>query len=943
MIYCKFLRSFVLSIVIIQLLLYAASTHAFSAVVTYQDTTRIRSSDKAEQLLKDRQYDVLIKFCKQELSKFLNKKEKDSIEIARLSYYQFEGQYKQKYFLESIKSANLGIAFSKNTEEGLSQKGMLYYKKAYAQEQLFFVKRSLKSMEKASHILSQLKNTNFDYSIGAYNFISQKAAYNGNLEDAKRYLRLSENLYIKNKEALDLARTEADGNYDRYDVILPYKNIYLLYKQGTTRVDSLQIIKHIDKLEALHKAPEFNAMYERVYYTTALNHVGDWYASYKPEEEISKAHLEKARYYIDKSIDFVDNKNYPGNKITFYFNKCKILTLSNDLVEADVLISKLLKNISDTDARTPFFLAQKGFIKAKKKQKDSALFFFYNAIKKVHSSDSILAKDYSNFKPNAIFGQTKLLLRIADKLNTFYEKDSDVQNTVAKLYYMAFLQFEHSYNSSKFNKTYNHLLRTIIFGILKLKEKGYGLKNIENEELINRFETVQNQLEWLHFNQNRYTNTLPVLDSLNLRKLTLRTQLAKVKREKHIFKQDSIHELIKNNAVDFKKAFPNLALFNEEHFDIKTLQRQLKPNDLVIKYLLLDNQFAVCSITNKDLNVELKPWTLANKNGVRDLIEGVKNQNFNPQLAEELAQVLLPKIGLKTNHIIINPDGLLCRLPFEILKVNGSLITEKYRVSYTSNLGFISPKVNQYHQGKGLAIYVPNYQNTALVSTTRETKSILTGAKQEAEAIAGLFPSTIYTGSNLSKKDFLVTAKQADLLHLAMHAEVNNDEPELSKLIFSRKNNDIENLYLEELYGLSLSANLAVLSACNTGLGKENAGKGMESFQRAFTFAGVPTTVASLWEVPDLATQQIMQDFYKYLSKGQVKSEALQNAKLKYLKKHVGSKLAQPYYWAGFVIYGEDKAISNTNSGLYWCLLLFLVIVITASVFFVKRRQSNKL
>ena len=98
-----------------------------------------------------------------------------------------------------------------------------------------------------------------------------------------------------------------------------------------------------------------------------------------------------------------------------------------------------------------------------------------------------------------------------------------------------------------------------------------------------------------------------------------------------------------------------------------------------------------------------------------------------------------------------------------------------------------------------------------------------------------------------------------------MHAEVNEDHPEFSRLLLSSNNeNEDEQLYLEELYNTTLGADLAILSACNTGSGLEENGV-LASFQRGFMFAGVPATVASLWEVPDVSTKEIMVDFYKNL------------------------------------------------------------------------------
>ena len=115
---------------------------------------------------------------------------------------------------------------------------------------------------------------------------------------------------------------------------------------------------------------------------------------------------------------------------------------------------------------------------------------------------------------------------------------------------------------------------------------------------------------------------------------------------------------------------------------------------------------------------------------------------------------------------------------------------------------------------------------------------------------------------------------------------------------------------------MQLNADLAVLSACNTGYGKLSRGEGVMSLARAFTYAGVPATVTSLWKVPDLTTREIMVDFYKNLKQGMSKDAALRQAKLTYLKNAPESIAANPFFWAGFVPMGNMEAMDMTESTL---------------------------
>jgi len=151
--------------------------------------------------------------------------------------------------------------------------------------------------------------------------------------------------------------------------------------------------------------------------------------------------------------------------------------------------------------------------------------------------------------------------------------------------------------------------------------------------------------------------------------------------------------------------------------------------------------------------------------------------------------------------------------------------------------------------------------------------------------------------------------------------------PEFSNLSFSSEEDG--KLFISELYNMNLNADLAVLSACNTGAGNLEKGEGLINVSRAFTYAGVPSTVTSLWKVPDQETSQIMISFYRYLKEGKPKNEALQMAKLDYLTNTKDNALKHPYYWAGFVVSGDIEPISNSNSlwiyGLGILLLLGLI------------------
>lgn len=891
---------------------------------------------KSNALQNTKQYTELLAFLEKHIKNVQPKNEKDSLDVADLYYNQFQGYYYTKSYLESVKSADKGIPYCGNgkSKRAKHNKGVLFYKRAYGEAGLGFAKRAKMSMKTALEYLSEDNELSLDYLVDAHVFLSSQAAYHGNLPDAKRNIRLAYKTYEKHRKYLDRARL------DRYEVVLAYREAYLLYKLAKSKEDSLEVVNVVNKLNSLQASTKFNK-HEYIYYSTGLNHIGDWYVSHKHDSLTTPKDLEKGFYYLNKSIDLVENKNYVGDLFTFKYNKCKALTLANDLQEAERLMESLLDAMPKNDYRKSFFLAQKGLIKAKLKQKDSAIHLFHNVIERIHSDTTKLAGDYSNFKPSKTYGESRLILRVAEKLEQFYNDDSEVKKRIARLYRIALIQFENSYSKTKFNPNQNEVLRKVLHGNL-ITQKEASETSLAIHNLLSRTETIMNQMTWQRFYQNRYTNKLPALDSLNFRHLNLRTLLTAAKKENAIQKIDSLQELINNHLIFTHKKFPNLELLSSKKFEVKALQNSLEDDEIVLKYFVLDNEIAIFSITKDSFSWEMKPWQTNEKESVKTLINSVRNRKYDVKTASLLGEKLLPNIASKFTKIIINPDSELYRIPFEILQKQNKFLTETYEIRYTSNLRFIDFENESHSTSESLlAIYAPYYPEMETMLATRNDVSFLKGAKKEAEVISKLFPSDSYIGDTITKQYFLETAPKAGILHLAMHAEINDKEPGLSRLLFNKDHKTNDDLYLEELYALQLKADLAVLSACNTGLGKESASKNLESFQRAFNFAGVPATVVSLWEVPDQSTSEIMGSFYTYLKDGASKSNALKNAKLNYLKKHKGTKLAQPFYWTGFVLYGAESAIvSPPTSNWIWYVLMVVLLIILVS-YFLKKSNHN--
>jgi CHAT domain-containing protein len=190
----------------------------------------------------------------------------------------------------------------------------------------------------------------------------------------------------------------------------------------------------------------------------------------------------------------------------------------------------------------------------------------------------------------------------------------------------------------------------------------------------------------------------------------------------------------------------------------------------------------------------------------------------------------------------------------------------------------------------------------------------LPSTRHEADVIASLAPEdgrTVATDFAASR----ATALGAELghyriVHIATHSVVNNRQPALSGIVLSLVNERGEDddgfLQLHDIYGLKLGANLVVLSACDTGLGKEVRGEGLVGLTRGFMYAGAPSVVASMWKVDDSASAELMTHFYRAMFEdGQPPAAALRSAKEKmWRQKHWRA----PHYWSAFVLQGEYRS-----------------------------------
>ncbi len=279
--------------------------------------------------------------------------------------------------------------------------------------------------------------------------------------------------------------------------------------------------------------------------------------------------------------------------------------------------------------------------------------------------------------------------------------------------------------------------------------------------------------------------------------------------------------------------------------------------------------------------------------------------------------------------IVVVPDGTLWNLPFQTLQTKRNrFLLEDYILSYAPSLTALremrkisrkraanTPDKNTLLAFGNPVFEAPNAEtkaNPALVLRAGDALAPLPDAEREVQSLRDLYGarrSVIYVEKEAREDRAKAEAGRFKVLQFATHGVFNDANPLYSYLILSpdaQKGGDDGLLEARELMNLNLSADLVVLSACETARGRVSSGEGMIGMTWALFVAGVPSTVASQWKVSSAGTTQIMLDFHRNLlnkSKQSDKAAALRAAELGFLRK---GTFRHPFYWAGFVLIGND-------------------------------------
>jgi CHAT domain-containing protein/Tfp pilus assembly protein PilF len=368
-----------------------------------------------------------------------------------------------------------------------------------------------------------------------------------------------------------------------------------------------------------------------------------------------------------------------------------------------------------------------------------------------------------------------------------------------------------------------------------------------------------------------------------------------------------------------------LRLGNHQLLTLPTLGTLISSRDIAhLEYVVSENRIDLFIIKRdlvtgenviKHLNLSVKVDELRQKVNEFHSMLARRHPGY-VALSRELYQTLIGPASKELKNIrtlCIVPDGLLWTLPFQALtSTRGSYLVQEYALQYAPSLSVLV-EMNSRSINPGVAGSLVAFGNPVIGRDERLNQDLcpLPEAEAEVSAIATTVRSRakkILIGREAEEKTFKALAPEYSTIHLATHGVLDNRDPLYSHLLLTKTEGDVENdgrLEAREIMNIRLNAELAVLSACETGNGRISPGEGVIGMSWAFFVAGTRSMVVSQWRVNSASTAHLMKSFYQVRAKGPNtdKAEALRQASLSLLE---DPRYRHPFYWAGFVLVGRN-------------------------------------
>lgn len=744
-------------------------------------------------------------------------------------------------------------------------------------------------------------------------------------------------------------------NLKRFDEALEYlnKSLSIIIKQSGE--NSLQVATAYSNLAAIY---EQQYKYEQAIdlYIKAVNIIEDNNLSEHPISAIIYGQLanmfnmlemyDKALEYYQKVLTVRQNmysKNHPDLALA-YNHIGNVFENKKDYNQAFLFYKKAISLLKKTANEEYYgiFYCNMGYLKQKQAEYDQAIKYYDIALNHFGNimNYTSIKKDKFNFSGNNVLIydnaiKSSVMLKRFDKA-LFYSDKSRYQDLISSLAYQKVIL------SDIITKNDLNTLEDLEGKLQQAQKLCMGI-TVDSNNLVANQENVLTENNDVSCQEEK----------------TFRTKL-----------NDFIKYLDKKYPEFYKKRYSGGSTLNQLN---KIVQKPELRNSAIIEYFVGFNNLYVFVIFNGKVTVikedysqealeklvtnYTKTFRLLSLANSSDLMINILKK-YDLKGSYNLYKILLePAINqLKTyngfnenTNLIIVPHEILYYLPFESLitkeiaglkEKNDTALSEyedlpyvlkDYNISYLPSLSileFIKPYKNLYSDKKENLLIVGNPDITYTKENKPSLKKLgdLPYSEKEARLIKDILgtQAELIVGPMATEKTISSQIGQYNNYHFACHGILNDVEPLYSGIALSREpfisKDDLKSgydgvLYAYELLNKKIKANLVVLSACDSGLGKIVSGEGILGLTRAFLVSGTNSIIISLWKINDESSSLIMKEFYTQLNKdSSIKAyEALKNAKLALIKtdnpnfstgKYKGLSFSHPYFWAPFIYSG---------------------------------------
>lgn len=806
--------------------------------------------------------------------------------------------------------------------------GESYYRVSKADSSIFFLKNAEKLLSKKN---SKLEVSRLYNSLGVIYYES------GNYIQSINYFNQARDLSV------------GDKSFSELDEYLQYAEYSFLNNIGS----SLMGLSQLDSaLKIYQDMLSFGLNDDR-----ALSQISEVY--------LEKSEPDSAFYYLN-SISSEEIKS----SISFQNQLAEVSFLKNDFESSKEILKELIKTnsgIRENNFQLGNTFLLLGKIAFEERKFEDAIKFFHQSIIEidgVFENENVLSNPLEFSLGFATFQLFESVSRKANSLMELYlqTKDEKYRKSSIETFQTAFniaFQIANYYDNDE---------ARIFLADYALKAYEDAIKYLYNlyqisgnyEDLVLLFEWVEKNKATsldLSLKEKKVKRNLELPTDLLQKERDLQFSISRLQQQISATNDNNLIEQyqaeLRSNRLSLSRLIDQLneipeymqAKLTEEDFELESFQNEiLDRNSALISFFETDEAIFLFLLDSKDLRVDKIGKTDELINNLKNFKKNLKNYQSGVRyqkgkLGLKLYQLLFlhPELDLnKYSNLIIIPHGALMDLPFAALESErGEYLVEQFTISYQYSIDFLTQNKNsKYSNGEKIA-FAPFANDSWFDSDISLAQ--LPSSQVEINAVTKIN----FSDKMATKELFLEMAPNSEILHLATHALADPKDPSHSFIAFYPGDNS-SRLFTHEIYNLSLEkTSLVFLSACETNSGLISQSEGVLSISRAFSFAGCPNIITTLWKAEDVATAYLSAKFYHHLEEGSGYAEALRAAQLDLLNDPKMSQFHHPSFWSHLIFIGNNESPKNWRSIILVGFIILLGVIL-AIIYFKQKNPSPK-